>query len=215
VSTARQFSEASRSADYAVAWCDGDGEVASGRLILEHSSLVLRGTGNDGGLRRERVPLEQVAGVRIGRKEPERVRGERSVVLELRDGSTVRVAPVGAAGAVFELADLVAELSSEQRAYEGRVGVVLPLRRGTAARARELVSSGPPFDVERAGLDAHEVFVSDREVVFLFEGGHAREVVEQLLRDPRVLREAARWRECLAGRPRIAEATYAWQRGIA
>lgn len=215
VSTGQQLAEATRSSEYAVAWRDGDGSVASGRLTFERSTLELRGTGEDGALSRERVPLEQVASVHVGRTDSERVRGERSVVLELRGGTTLTVAPIGAAGAVFELADLVAQLSSEQRGYEGRVAVVLPLRRGSAARARELVASGPPFDVEHAELDGHQVFVSEREVVFLFEGERAREVVERLLRDPHVLREAVRWRECLAGRPRLADGTYAWRRDAA
>lgn len=202
----------SRPLDYAVAWRDRDGLVARGRLTLDRSGLVLHGTGENGALRRERVPLEQVASVRVGRSESERVRGERSVVLELDTGGVLTVAPLGAAGAVFELADLVAQLSSEQRAADEQIVVVLPLRQGTADRACELVASGPPFDAEDAALDAHHVFVSEREVVFVFEGDRARDVVEELLRDPHVLLAAARWRGCLAGPPRIAEGTYAWRR---
>ena len=202
----------SRPLDYAVAWRGRGGLDARGRLTLERSELVLHGTGENGVLRHERVPLEQVAAVRIGRSESERVRGERTVVLELEAGGALTVAPLGAAGAVFELADLVAQLSSEQRAADERVVVVLPLRRATADRARELVASGPPFDVDNAALDAHHVFVSEGEVVFVFEGERARDVVEELLREPRVLLAAARWRGCLAGPPRLAEGTYAWRR---
>ncbi len=212
VSTALSVPGSTRSIDYAVAWRNGDGVVATGRLTLESASLVLRGRDVTGVTKCERVPLERIDAVRVGRTEPERVRGERSVVLQLSGGRTVAVAPIGAAGAVFELADLVAELSSEQRASDGRVVVVLPLRRGTAARARELVADGPPFDIEHAELEGHHVFVSEREVVFLFEGEHARETIERLVRDPRVLREAVRWRECLAGPPRVADGTYAWRR---
>lgn len=201
-----------RTQAYAVAWRSRDRAVATGELTLERSALVLRGTDEAGAVRQERLSLELVAAVRIGRAETERIRGERSMVLELRDGTVVAVAPIGAAGAVFELADLVAELSSEEHAAGAQVAVVVPLRAGTAARARELVATGPPFDVEHTELDAHHVFVSEREVVFVFEGEHAREVVERLIREPQVLRTAVRWRECLGGRPRLAEAVYAWRR---
>jgi hypothetical protein len=199
-------------AEYGVAWRGRDGTIASGSLALEQGELVLRGSASGGTIKHERVPLERIAAVRVGRTEAERVRGGRSVVLELRDGGVVPIAPLGVAGAVFELADLVAELSARAAAAPAPVVVVVPLREGTAARARELASSGPPFDLERAGLDRHQVFVTDQEAIFLFEGVHARERVERLLCDPRVLRDAARWRRCIAGPPRLAEESYGWQR---
>ncbi|HEX5468224.1 MAG TPA: hypothetical protein VFW80_04155 [Gaiellaceae bacterium] len=199
-------------AEYGVAWRGRDGTVASGSLALERGELVLRGSANGGAVKHERVPLDRIAAVRVGRAEAERVRGGRSVVLELRDGGIVPIAPLGVAGAVFELADLVAELSADAAAAAAPVVVVLPLRAGMSARARALVSSGPPFDLERAGLDRHQVFVTDHEAIFLFEGAHARERVERLLRDPHVLRHAARWRRCIAGAPRLAEESYAWRR---
>lgn len=43
---------------------------------------------------------------------------------------------IGAAGRVFELADLVAKLSSERRAQEGRIVVVLPLRPAPSSMKR-------------------------------------------------------------------------------
>jgi hypothetical protein len=118
-------------------------------------------------------------------------------------------APRGAAGAVFELAALVAARRADE-ARRGRVLVVVPLRTGMAARARELVAAGPPFDLEAAELDRHQVFVTEREAIFLFEGRDVRETVERLIRSPRVLRDLGRWRRCAAGPPRIADETYAW-----
>jgi len=203
---------ASRQLEYAVAWRGTNGVVASGRIDLEGSELVLRGSGPGGSVARDRLSLERIAAIRIGRTAADRIHGERSVVLELRGDEVLAIAPLGAAGAVFELADLVAELSASAPDRVARVAVVLPLRAGTAARARELVAEGPPFDLEQADLERHQVFVSDREAVFLFEGDDARETLERLVRNPRVLREAARWRECLAGRPRLAEESYAWHR---
>src|SRR5688500_9235882 len=49
-----------------------------------------------------------------------------------------------------------------------RVAVVLPLNRGVRARAEALLAHGPPFDPAAAGLERHEVLVTDEEVIFLF-----------------------------------------------
>jgi hypothetical protein len=50
-----------------------------------------------------------------------------------------------------------------------RVVVVVPLKAGVRDRVRELLEMGPPFDPEAAGLDRHQVFLTDQEAVFLFE----------------------------------------------
>jgi hypothetical protein len=193
------------------AWRGPDGAVARGSAKLDGSRLVLRGSREDGSVVRTAVELGDIAAVRIGRSASERVQGTRSVVLALRGGGELAVAPIGA-GQVFELAELMAELSAEQTRTAQRVAVVVPLRAGSAERARELVAGGPPFDLAGAGLDAHHVFVNDREAVFVFEGAAARETLERLVRSPRVVRAAGRWGECLAGRPRLADETYAWRR---
>ena len=211
VGAVRPAAPVGASPSYMVAWRGSDGALARGSARLEGSLLVLRGSAEDGSVVRRRVPLTDIASVRIGRAPSERVQGTRSVVLDLRGGGELAVAPVGA-GQVFELAELVAELSADRTARAQRVAVVLPLRAGTADRARELVSGGPPFDLSAAGLDAHHVFVTEREAVFVFEGPAARETLERLVRSPRVVREAGRWSDCLAGRPRLADETYAWRR---
>ena len=100
---------------YAVAWRGRDGIPASGSLSLEGQELVLRGRGLGGSAGPARVPLERIAAVRIGRIQAERVHGQRSVVLELDDGEIVAMTPLGAVGAVLELADMIAELRPEAR----------------------------------------------------------------------------------------------------
>jgi hypothetical protein len=89
--------------------------------------------------------------------------------------------------------------------------VVLPLRPGARDRARELLRHGPPFDPEEAGLERHQAFVTDDEVVFLFEGD-AREAVERLADDASLWAAAEGWTELVAGPPRLAEAGYSWAR---
>ena len=93
------------------------------------------------------------------------------------------------------------------------VVVVAPLREGARDTARLLVAGGPPFDPERTPLVRHHVYLTDKEAVFTFEGPDARAAVEGLVGESNVWKAAAAWRECLAGRPRIAEEVFAWDRG--
>lgn len=93
-----------------------------------------------------------------------------------------------------------------------RFVVVAPLRAGARAGALTLLADGPPFDPAGTSLERHDVFVTDREVVFLFEGPEARDAVQTLAGDPAVWRAGAKWSELLAGRPRIADDAFAWTR---
>ena len=91
-----------------------------------------------------------------------------------------------------------------------RVAVVVPLREEKHREAELLLVEGPPFDPERAGLERHEVFLSDQEAIFVFEA--VSEVsLHQLLTDTRVWVGAAGWHDVVAGAPRIAKAYYAWE----
>ena len=96
-----------------------------------------------------------------------------------------------------------------------RVVVVAPLREDARETARLLVEKGPPFDLRATALDRHQVHLTDREVVFVFEGSDARAAVESLVGDPGIWKAAPAWRGCLAGRPRIADETFAWARNAA
>src|SRR6187401_2711893 len=151
--------------------------------------------------------------VEIGRGAAERINGDRSLVLERRSCERVLVAALGGVGLLGELTDLLARLRAE-RAARACVAIVVPIRRGSAEAARRLVEKGPPFDVERLGLERHHVFVSEREVVFFFEGDSATAAVDAVSRSPGVLNAAVRWRGILAGRPRLAEERFGWARSI-
>ena len=80
--------------------------------------------------------------------------------------------------------------------------------------ARLLIESGPPFDPSETPLTGHHVHLTENEVIFAFEGPDAKAAVERLIGEASVLRAATAWRECLAGRPRIAEEIYGWDRGV-
>jgi hypothetical protein len=194
--------------EYAVVWRTGDGATSSGRLELGDDDLVLHGSGEPDGLR---IPFDELSSVEIGRGTAERINGDKSLVLERHSCERVLVAALGGVGLLGELTDLLARLRAERTA-RARVAVVVPIRRGTAEAARRLVEEGPPFDVERLALERHHVFVSEREVVFFFEGDSATTAVDALARSPRVLNAAVRWRGILGGRPRLAEERFAWTR---
>ena len=92
-----------------------------------------------------------------------------------------------------------------------RLVVVLPLREGAYDRALELLADGPPFDLESAAVLRHEVHVTRREVVFVFETPPGTPVG---LRgdDPSLWRAANAWRKVAAGPARKATTAFSWQR---
>jgi hypothetical protein len=198
----------SRPHEYAVVWRTGDGPTSSGRLELGDDDLVLQGSGEPDGLR---IPFDELSSVEIGRGTAERINGNKSLVLERHSCERVLVAALGGVGLLGEVTDLLARLRAEQAA-RACVAVVVPIRRGTAEAARRVVEEGPPFDVEGLGLERHHVFVSEREVVFFFEGDNATAAAEALSRSPGVLKAAVRWRHILGGRPRLAEEQFGWTR---
>jgi hypothetical protein len=196
----------SRPHQYAVVWRTGDGPTSCGRLELGGDDLVLQGSSEPDGLR---IRLDELSSVDIGRGTAERINGEKSLVLERHSCERVLVASLGGVGLLGELTDLLARLRAE-RAARACVAVVVPIRRGMAEAARQLIAEGPPFDIEGLGIERHHVFVSEREVVFFFEGDSATAAVDALSRSPGVLKAAVRWRRILGGRPRLAEERFGW-----
>ena len=90
--------------------------------------------------------------------------------------------------------------------------MVVPLRPGAYDAASRLVGDGPPFKLADSPLDGHCVYLTEREALFVFEGEHAREVVEQILGEASVWEAASAWRGLLAGKPRVADIAFAWRR---
>jgi hypothetical protein len=96
-----------------------------------------------------------------------------------------------------------------------RVAIVARLKPGARERALELLAAGPPFDVAESGLASHAVFVSAREVVFVFAGEDVSTVVGDLVDDPfrrTVIDALADWRAIVEGPPRIAREAFSWER---
>ena len=91
-----------------------------------------------------------------------------------------------------------------------RVAVVVPIKPGMYEAAKSLVESGPPFRLEDTPLEGHCVYLTEHEAVFVFEGPDARSAVEHLVGD---WQAATAWRDCLAGKPRVADIAFAWHKG--
>lgn len=96
-----------------------------------------------------------------------------------------------------------------------RLVVVAPLKNGARESVQLLVADGPPFDLSATTLESHEVYLTADEAIFVFTGVRARSELERLIGDPGVWRAANAWRDCLAGRPRIADEAFLWRRGTA
>jgi hypothetical protein len=207
---------------YAVAFQADGQRAAAGALEVTGEGLVLMG-------RRRGEPVElhiscdELLSVRIGRHPTERLDGYTTVVLACTSGE-VRIAPFGLV-LLHEVTDLLAALSQRRPAASGQaehVNLVVPLRRGSGRRVRELVAAGPPFDPAAHGLLRHDVFLGDQDVVFVFEGPDVRRNLEQTLSEPTLWRAGLAWRGCIAGRPHVGdpdddpadgrELIYSWRR---
>jgi hypothetical protein len=94
------------------------------------------------------------------------------------------------------------------------VAVVVPLKPESQDTVRALLLDGPPFDpAQIAGLERHEVLLTAKEAIFLFESRLGDDALASVVSDPSFWKMAASWRDHLAGPPRLAEEVYSWASG--
>jgi hypothetical protein len=93
-----------------------------------------------------------------------------------------------------------------------RLVVVVPLIEGARKRAEELIAKGPPFEIGGTQLERHEVFVTDREVIFDFETAGSEPPIALQAEDPTLLEGARPWGKVMSGSPRKAQQVFAWRR---
>jgi hypothetical protein len=196
-------------ASYGVIWQNG-GTLNAGKLELEPSAVRLEGTDSEGSSFVEELAYRDLAGVRIARGGADRLDGRPTLVLERSDGQDLRVASVAQSGIVSELAEKLSSIKLEAVAGSRRVAIVVPIKPEHRAAVQELVEQGPPFDPELLALDRHDVFVTDHEAVFLFEGPDGASVVDRIVAQPGLWKGALAWRRYLNGKPRVARQAYAW-----
>lgn len=93
-----------------------------------------------------------------------------------------------------------------------RLVVVVPLKEGAREEARKLLEQGPPMELETTRFDRHEVYLTHREVVFVFESPGEVATLSVLGENTSLWRAAAAWQRLLAGPPRTAETAFVWTR---
>jgi hypothetical protein len=193
---------------YAVRWLDPSGTLIAGKLELCPRSVVLEGANGHAADNRE-LPYDELAAVRVDRGAAGCIDGRPTLVLARRGGEAIRVAGIAQLGIVSELAEQIAALRLAEDM--SRVAVVLPLKPGARARAEALLAQGPPFDPEAAGLESHEVFVTDGEAVFIFEALE-QHLLDRLAAETSLWAAAVAWKDLIAGPPRLAQTAYSWRR---
>lgn len=188
-------------ARYAVSFCTASGPTAAGALVAAEDRLLLEGRSGEDRIELA-IPYSKLIEVRVGRQPEERLKGHPTLLLSYGRGDLVRVAPMGF-GLVHELADLLTALATEHADASEEVAVIVPVRKGRVARARELVAEGPPFDPAALGLTRHEVYLTAEEAIFVFAGPHIQTTLERATHDPTFWRVGLAWRGCIGGPPHL------------
>ena len=96
-----------------------------------------------------------------------------------------------------------------------RVALIARLKPGMEEKAAALIEQGPPFDPGERGLDRHTVYLSAREVVFVFEGGEVEWILDEMVNEPaggKVPEALGAWRDIVEGVPRIGRTAFVWER---
>ena len=173
---------------YGVVWREGDEPLARGKLELLAHALRLDGLSGTDPVSRE-IAYDGLAGVHVGRSPAERLNGHSTLVLEPASGASISLAAVAQPGIVGELAERLAEL---RLASGTKTAILLPLREGSRGEAQRLLESGPPFDPAETRLERHEVYLGDREVLFVFESRARRRGARAVARRRRLLARRSR-----------------------
>lgn len=199
----------SPASSYAAIWAEAEDAPGPGCVALVDEGLTLTGSGLPVGEARL-VRYADVLGVEIVRDPSLRLNGYPTLRIERRGAPSLRVSTIGL-GFLGELNKLLAAaIASGQPQL---VGIVLPLRKRALAEAAALIEQGPPFDLEALGVERHDVLLSEREVIFLFEGAQLAEAMQRLVRDRSVWQAASGWSRVIAGPPRLAEQRFGWHSG--
>jgi hypothetical protein len=91
-----------------------------------------------------------------------------------------------------------------------RLVVTARLLKGTQERALELAAVGT--DPGSRGFDRFSVYLSESDVVFLFEAPHAERLVRGILNDPVQAAELSPWLPLFDGPLHRAPEVYHWSR---
>jgi hypothetical protein len=178
-----------------------DGAAATGEMVVTDKGVRLT-AGRRGQPVELVIPREELMRVRIGRISAERLNGYSTVVLERRDAPNLLIAPFGF-GLLYEIADLLSSLNAPSLPASERIELIVPIKRDSRERIRELVAAGPPFDPAKLGLTRHDVYLEETGVRFSFEGPDARGSVESILSAASLWHAGLAWSRHIDARPHI------------
>ncbi len=186
---------------YPVHWRAGDGETGPATMRVTQNGLVLEGGG-----RRLEVPSDEIAHVRVADED-----GRNAVVVERRGDEplTVMLAHGGDEDGMIGALLTLETLAARRR----RIAVIAPLKPGSHQAAAELLRAGPPFDPEQINaLERHDVLLTPREAIFVFDFSDDSGAFATLAADPSLLVSATQWNDLLDGPPRIGDLAFSWSR---
>lgn len=196
-----------------VVWALNAGDPVTGTLEVTGGDIRLAGRTGAGTEAACRIAAAELFHVSESGAESDRVDGLRAVVVDERGGRRLLIAPQAGEEHVREIAALLERASGLAGSALTRVAVRVPVDPSHAERVRALVRQGPPYDLsEVPGLERHQVYVTDHDVLFLFEGADPGLAVERVLRDARVWRALEAWDDHVTGRPSVVEPDYTWSR---
>jgi hypothetical protein len=109
---------------------------------------------------------------------------------------------------ISELATAVGELEGHPQAK--KLSIVVPIEPGKRSVVREYVAEGPPFDFAKAGIERHEVFLTDNEVILVFETRDSIKSLERIFSEPEFWDVTRAWEHVIRERPRVAEIMFDW-----
>ncbi len=96
-----------------------------------------------------------------------------------------------------------------------RFVILLACEKVRPRRSAQILREGPPFDIAETSLERHEVFISEGEVVFLFEGTHAEEEARRLMVGRSVIARVGRLGVHIDGEPCLPGEVFSWERPAA
>lgn len=198
---------------YPVMWALNDEEFIAGTLEIAGGDIRLVGHTDDGGRATCRIAAAELFHVSESGAPDDRVNGLRTVVVDERGGRRLLIAPQAGGEHLSEIAALLQDAAGLAGRPMTRLVVRVPVDPEHVERVRALVRRGPPYDLsEVPGLERHEVYLTDRDVMFLFEGADPGFAVERLMRDARVWSAFEGWDELVSGSPSVVEPAYSWSR---
>jgi hypothetical protein len=114
---------------------------------------------------------------------------------------------------MVEIPDRLAEAMgtlAEQSTNRHNLAVVVPLRDGMREVAAEFLAEGPPFSPKEIGIVSHRVFLTDAEVVFVFETEGELSALDRILAEPEFWSMVSAWEHLSSGQPRVGTAAFEW-----